>query len=315
MKAVRFHAYGDVGVLRHEDAPLPLPGEGELLVKVHAAGVNPADVQFRRGDYQAFVPLPLPFIPGWDVAGTVVAGSGGFLPGDSVFAMADMSRNGAYAEYIAVRASDVARAPARIPLEQAAGVPLAALTAWSALFDIAQVQAGQSVLVHAGAGGVGQFAIQLARRAGVRVIATASAVNHELLRRLGADVVIDYRTADFAAGLKNIDVVLDTVGGPTRERSWPVLRSGGILVAIAMPPPDEAVAQRHGVRTAMAAVRPNGERLAEIARLIDTGELNVAIDSEFALNQAADAHRRIEQGHARGKIILRIATSNHEEAP
>lgn len=306
MKAVRFHAYGDAGVLRHEDAPLPVTGEGDILIKVHAAGVNPADVQFRRGDYQAFVPLPLPFIPGWDVAGSVVVDAAGFAAGDGVFAMADMGRNGAYAEYIAVRAAHVARAPSRVPLEHAAGVPLAALTAWSALFDIAQLQAGQSVLIHAGAGGVGQFAIQLARRAGARVIATASAANHELLRRLGADVLVDYRTADFAMGLRDVDVVLDTVGGQTRERSWPTLRTGGILVAIAMPPPDAGVARQHGVRTAMAAVVPNGERLAEIARLIDAGELEVAVDSKFPLAQAADAHRRIEQGHARGKIILRV---------
>ena len=306
MKAVRFHAYGDAGVLRREDAPLPEPGDGDVLIKVHAAGVNPADVQFRRGDYQAFVPLALPFILGWDVAGSVVTGAGGFAAGEAVFAMADMNRDGAYAEYVAVRAANVARAPSRTPLEHAAGVPLAALTAWSALFDIANLQAGQSVLIHAGAGGVGQLAIQLARRAGARVIATASASNHELLRRLGADVLVDYRTADFAAGLRDVDVVLDTIGGQTRERSWPVLRSGGILVAIAMPPPDAAAAQEHGVRTAMATVVPNGERLAGIARLIDAGELEVVIDSEFPLAQAADAHRRIEQGHARGKIILRV---------
>jgi NADPH:quinone reductase-like Zn-dependent oxidoreductase len=306
MKAVRFHGYGDAGVLQYEDAPVPTPGNGELLVKIHAAGVNPADVQFRRGDYQAFVPLPLPFIPGWDVAGSVVSGAGNFRTGDLVFAMADMSRNGAYAEYIAVRTSDVARAPARLPLEHAAGVPLAALTAWKALFDIADLRNGQSVLVHAGAGGVGQFAIQLAKRAGARVIATASTPNHELLRRLGAEVLIDYRTADFAAGLKDIDVVLDTVGGQTRAKSWPVVRQGGILVAIAMPPPDAAAAERHGVRTAMLAVTPDGQRLAEIARLIDAGELQVTIDREFPLDQAAQAHRFIEQGHTRGKIILRL---------
>jgi len=309
VKAVRFHAYGDAGVLRHEDAPLPIPNDDEVLIKVHAAGVNPADVQFRRGDYQAFVPLPLPFIPGWDVAGRVADRAGGFKAGDAVFAMADMSRNGAYAEYISVRAVDVAHAPSSLPLEHAAGVPLAALTAWSALFDVGQLRAGQSVLVHAGAGGVGQFAIQLARRAGARVIATASASNHELLRRLGADVVIDYRSADFAAGLEGVDVVLDTVGGPTREKSWPVLREGGILVAIAMPPPDEAIARRRGVRTAMVTVVPNGGRLAEIARLIDAGELAVMIDSEFPLEQAEKAHRRIEQGHARGKIVLRVAAT------
>ncbi|HEU4778565.1 MAG TPA: NADP-dependent oxidoreductase [Steroidobacteraceae bacterium] len=307
MKVVRFHAYGDACVLRHENAPLPEPGEGDVLIKVHAAGVNPADVQFRRGDYQAFVPLALPFILGWDVAGSVVAGAGDFAAGDAAFAMADMNRNGAYAEYVAVRAANVAHAPTRIPLEHAAGVPLAALTAWSALFDIANLQSGQTVLIHAGAGGVGQFAIQLARRAGARVIATASAANHEMLRRLGADVLVDYRTADFAEGLRDVDVVLDTIGGQTRLKSWPVLRSGGILVAIAMPPPDAAVAQEHGVRAAMVTVLPSGDRLAEIARLIDVGELEVMIDSEFPLAQAAYAHRRIEQGHTRGKIILRVS--------
>jgi NADPH:quinone reductase-like Zn-dependent oxidoreductase len=309
MKAVRFHTYGDAGVLRCEDAPLPVALEGDLLIQVHAAGVNPADAQFRRGDYQAFAPLPLPFIPGWDVAGTVLMAppDANFRPGDRVFALADMRRQGAYAELIAVSAQHVARAPARLALEQAAGVPLAALTAWTALFDSGGLRAGQTVLVHAGAGGVGLFAVQLARRAGARVIATASAKHHELLRRLGVDVAIDYRAGDFAAGLRDVDVVLDTVGGETRERSWPVLRQGGILVAIAMPPPDALAAERHGVRTAMVAVAPNGERLAQIAHLIDAGELEVAIDSEFPLEQAGEAHRHIERGHTRGKIILRVA--------
>ncbi|HSV35014.1 MAG TPA: NADP-dependent oxidoreductase [Ramlibacter sp.] len=309
MKAVRFHAYGDAAVLRYEDAPTPLIADDELLIQVHAAGINPADTQFRRGDYQAFVPLRLPFILGWDLAGTVASVGKtvqGFQPGQRVFAMADMSRDGAYAQYIAVRAAHVAPAPARLPLEHAAGVPLAALTAWNALFDAGQLKAGQTVLVHAAAGGVGLFAVQLACRAGARVIATASAANHEGVRRLGAHVLIDYRAGDFAAGLSDIDVVLDTVGGLTREKSWPVLRRGGKLVAIAMPPPDPTVAQRYGVETAMVAVQPDGERLARIANLVDAGELEVVIDSEFPLARAAEAHRRIEQGHARGKIVLRV---------
>jgi NADPH:quinone reductase-like Zn-dependent oxidoreductase len=184
---------------------------------------------------------------------------------------------------------------------------LAALTAWKALFDDAALKAGQSVLVHAGAGGVGLFAIQLARRAGARVIATASAANHELLRQLGAHQVIDYRAGDFAAGLKDIDVVLDTVGGETRERSWPVLRPGGTLAAIAMPPPDEARARRHGVRAVPVRVQPHGERLADIARLIDAGELKVMIDRVLPLAYAAAAQRYSEERHARGKIILRVA--------
>jgi NADPH:quinone reductase-like Zn-dependent oxidoreductase len=308
VKAVRFHAYGDAGVLRCEQAPLPTTLEGDLLIQVHAAGVNPADTQFRRGDYQAFAPLPLPFIAGWDVAGSVVTAPAGsrFQPGDVVFAFADMRRPGAYAEFIAVREEHVAFAPKKIPLQQAGGVPLAALTAWTALFDSGALRAGQTVLVHAGAGGVGLFAIQLARRAGARVIATASTQHHDLLRRLGVEMPIDYRSTDFAAGLRDVDVVLDTVGGETRERSWPVLRQGGMLVAIAMPPPDALAAEKHGVRTAMVAVTPNGERLAQIARLIDKGELEVVIDSVFPLEQAAEAHRHIERGHACGKVILRV---------
>lgn len=308
MKAVRFHAYGDADVLRCEEAPLPALSEGDLLVKVHAAGVNPADAQFRRGDYQSVAPLPLPFIPGWDLAGTVVAahpGAHGFRSGDRVFAMADMRRDGAYAEYIAVRAEHVARAPARLPLEHAAAVPLAALTAWSALFDVGALRAGQKVLVHAGAGGVGLFAIQLARRAGARVIATASAANHALLLRLGAAEAIDYRSCDFASRVHDADLVLDSVAGAVRERSWSVLRPDGLLAAIAMPPPDAQRARELGVRAAMVAVQPDGARLAQIAALIDAGELEVVIDSVLPLADAAQAHRRIEERHARGKIVLR----------
>jgi NADPH:quinone reductase-like Zn-dependent oxidoreductase len=310
MKAVRFHAYGDASELRYEEAPTPVPDNGEVLIKVHSAGVNPADTQFRRGDYKDFVPLELPFIPGWDVSGTVEALGPevmSFKRGDAVFAMADMSRPGAYAEYVVVRASDLAPAPASLPPEQAAGVPLAALTAWSALFDHAPVTAGQTVLVHAGAGGVGLFAIQLARRAGARVVATASAASHEFLQQLGAHTSIDYRSSDFAAGLADIDLVLDTVGGETRVRSWPVLKPGGMLAAIAMPPPDQAIAQSYGVRTAMVAVVPNGERLRQIAALIDADELKVVIDREFALSEASAAHRYVEGRHARGKVILRVS--------
>jgi len=310
VKAVRFHDYGAADVLRYEEAPMPLLADGDLLIEVQAAGVNPADTQFRRGDYREFAPLVLPAIVGWDVAGTVArCGSevSSFKRGDAVFALADMARAGAYAQYIAVAAAHVALAPCHLALEHAAGVPLAALTAWTALFDAAQLQAGQTVLVHAGAGGVGLFAIQLARRAGAHVVTTASTANHDLLRQMSAGTVIDYRREDFAARLRDIDVVLDTIGGDTRERSWPVLRKDGVLVAIAMPPPDARAAERHGVRSATMAVAPNGSRLSEIAALIDGGELQVVIDSEFPLAQAADAHRRIEQGHARGKIVLRVA--------
>jgi NADPH:quinone reductase-like Zn-dependent oxidoreductase len=252
----------------------------------------------------------LPFILGWDVAGTVAAVGDQvrrLRPGDEVFAMADMRRNGAYAEYLVVREDEVALAPRSISPQQAAGVPLAALTAWSALFDRGRMQAGESVLIHAGVGGVGLFAVQLAHRAGARVHTTASAANHELLRELGADQTIDYHTSDFAALVKDVDLVLDTVGGETRERSWPTLRKGGTMVGIAMPPPDEAQACKCGVKAAMVTVAPDGARLAEIGALIDAGELKVVIDREFPLTETAAAHLRSQQRHARGKIVIRVA--------
>jgi NADPH:quinone reductase-like Zn-dependent oxidoreductase len=309
MKAVRIHEYGAASVLRLEEAPVPDIAADEVLVEVHAAGINPADWQFRYGYYKDFAPRPMPFILGWDVAG-VVKSTGArverWKAGDRVFAMADMSRNGAYAEFIAVRAEHLAPAPTALPLEHAAGVPLAALTAWKALFDVGQLQTGQSVLVHAAAGGVGLFAVQLAKRAGARVVATASSANSALVGSLGVDQIIDYRAVDFSQQLANVDLVIDTVGGETRARSWGVLRKSGTLVAVAMPPPDPDIALEHGVRAAMTQVRPDGQRLTEIGRLIDAGELRVLIDSEFPLEQAAAAHERSESRHAQGKIILRV---------
>jgi NADPH:quinone reductase-like Zn-dependent oxidoreductase len=288
---------------------MPRIAPEEVLVEVHAAGINPADWQFRYGYYKEYAPRPMPFILGSDFSG-VICRTGSQVSrwkvGDRVMAMADMARDGAYAEFIAVRAEHLAPAPASLPLEHVAGVPLAALTAWKALFDDGQLKAGQSVLVHAAAGGVGLFAVQFATRAGARVIATASAANAELVKSLGAGQVIDYRAVDFSKEVADVDVVLDTVGGETRDRSWSVLRKGGVLVAVAMPPPDGHVAAKHGVRAVMTAVMPDGRRLEEIGKLIDAGELRLLIDSEFPLASAAAAHERSESRRARGKIILRV---------
>lgn len=309
MKAVRVHRYGDASALCYEEAAKPQPQADEILLKVRAAGINPADCQFRAGQHRDYAPRPLPFIPGWDAAGIVEAVGARvtrFKPGEAVFAMSDMSRDGAYAEYLVLREREAAPAPRSIPLQQAAGVPLAALTAWSALFDVGSLQAGHSVLVHAAAGGVGLFAVQLARRAGARVIGTASASKHELLHELGVDTVVDYRSEDLASRVQDLDLVLDTVGGETRERSWPLLRKNGLMACIAMPPPDETIAHRYGLRCAMVAVRPDGARLAQIGQLIDAAELKVCIDREYPLSEAAAAHRYVEQRHARGKVILRV---------
>ena len=310
MRAVRIHRYGDASELRCERTPRPELRPDDLLVRVHGAGINPADWQFRRGDFAAYAPLQFPATLGWDVSGVVERvgpKTRGFSVGDAVFAMCDMSRPGAYAELVAVQDLHVAPAPHTLPLVDAAAVPLAALTAWHALFELADLRAGQTVLVHAGAGGVGQFAVQMAHLAGARVLASASRSNHALLGALGADECVDYRDADWSSALRHrCDVVLDGAGGDTRRASWPVLRPGGLMVAIAMPPIDPAEAASHGCRAALAHVKPDGQRLREIASRIDTGELRVSIDFRFPLDRAADAHVRSESRHARGKVLLTV---------
>lgn len=310
MKAVRIHDYGDRTVLRCENTPEPALQATDVLVRVHTAAVNPADCQFRRGDYRQFAPLRFPAILGWDVAGTVDrlgTEATGFRIGDPVYAMGDMTRDGAYAEYVAVHCAHVAPAPSSMTLEQAAAVPLAALTAWQSLFDLGQLQFGQSVLVTAAAGGVGQFAVQLARNAGANVIAVASPANHEFLRSLGAHACVDYTHDGWASSLRGLDLVLDGAAGATREACWPTLRPGGLLVAIAMPPVSDAGGAVFGCRGATAQVVPNGQRLRRITELIDAGKLTVAIDSVFPLEDCAAAHARSESRHARGKVLLAVA--------
>jgi NADPH:quinone reductase-like Zn-dependent oxidoreductase len=309
MKAIRFHRYGNPEELVLDDVPMPEVGPDEVLVKIHAAAVNPADFKFRAGWFKDFVPLPLPFIPGADFSGTVEKAGplvSRFKIGDEVFGMRDVQAGGSYAEYTAVRGDTLAHKPANLSHAQAAGVPLAALTAWSALFDYARIRPGQTLLVHAAAGGVGSFAVQLARQAGARVVATGSSANVELLRTLGADEVIDYRVTDFTRVLKDLDVVLDTLGGDAQTRSFGVLRSGGLLVTLQPPGVDEAMARSHGVRTALVAVSPHGGRTAELAALLQAGRLKVLIDQTFNLAEAGAAHARSESGHARGKIVLNV---------
>jgi NADPH:quinone reductase-like Zn-dependent oxidoreductase len=312
MRAIRIHEYGDASVLRCEDAREPALLPNDVLIRVHAAAVNPADCQFRRGDYRTIAPLAMPAILGWDVSGTVERLGlevTGFRIGEPVFAMCEMGRDGAYAEFVAVRAMHVAPAPRSLPLKTAAAVPLAALTAWQALFDLGQLTAGQSVLMLGAAGGVGLFAVQLAQLAGARVTATARPENHELLRSLGAERCVDYREANWNSSLRGFDLVLDGVGGTTREEAWDALREGGMLVAIAMPPADTAEAANRRCRGATAQVVPNGARLREIRAMIDAGKLKVLIDSEYPLANVEAAHRRSESRQARGKILLNVASS------
>jgi NADPH:quinone reductase-like Zn-dependent oxidoreductase len=308
MKAVRIHTYGGPEVLEYEDAPRPESQAGEVLVRVHAAGVNPLDWKVRAGRIKDFVQHKLPLIPGWDISGVVEEigpGVSQFEKGDEVFAMTDLTRDGAYAEYIAVRATALALKPKSLHHVKAAAAPLASIGAWRSLFDLGQLGAGQRVLIHGGSGGVGHFAVQLARWKGAYVFATASTANQELLRHLGAHEAIDYTKQRFEDVASNTDIVLDTVGGATQERSWQVLKEGGVLISLVQPPSQER-ANANGVRAAMVSNSPNGSSLAEIAKLIDSGMLKPTIDRVLPLSEARRAHELSESGHVRGKIVLRV---------
>jgi NADPH:quinone reductase-like Zn-dependent oxidoreductase len=311
MKAVRIHNYGGLDVLKYEDAPRPQPGAGEVLIRVEATSVNPIDWKVRAGYMKDFIPHSFPLILGWDVSGVIEevgsnpAAAGRFKKGDEVYTLPDHTRNGAYAEYIVVRESEVALKPNTLHHVRAAAVPLAALTAWQALFDTAKLQPEQRVLIHGAAGGVGHFAVQLAKWKGAHVIGTASAKNHEMLYELGADELIDYTTERFEDVARNIDVVLDTIGGETQERSWQVLKKGGILVSLVQPP-SENKAKEHGVRGIRLGARPNGQELAEIAKLIDAGKLAPVINRILPLSEARRAHELSQSDHTHGKIVLRV---------
>lgn len=305
MKAIRLHAYGGPEVLVYEDAPRPELTMGEALIHVHAAGVNPVDWKMRQnGSY------PLPFIPGWDISGEVVAVASDVTDitiGTAVYAMRNFSGGGAYAEYIAIRAAELAPKPQTLDDVHAAAVPMAALTAWQAIFDAAELSAGQTILIHGAAGGIGTFAVQLAHWKGARVIGTASAYNKDMLHDLGTDEFIDYTTARFEQVIHKVDVVLDTIGGEARERSWGVLKHGGTLVSTIPTPPSQEQAAAHHVRGFSIGVHPSRTQLLEIAQLIDTGQVKPIIQSVFPLAQARQAHEVSQQGHTRGKLVLHVA--------
>lgn len=306
--AAVIHRYGDADVISLEHRPMPQPGPDDVLVRIHAASVNPVDWKIRKGYLKDMLPHQLPLTLGWDFAGEIAAVGTqvtGWQIGDAVFARPDIVRDGSYAEYIAVRASEIARKPASLNWQEAAAVPLVALTAWQSLFEMAQLQAGERVLIHAGAGGVGNFAIQLAKVRGAHVITTTSTANVELVKSLGADEVIDYTKQDFST-LRDLDVVFDTLGGDIQLKSLATLRRGGRIVTIASPV-DAALAAQHGVTPFFCFVQPNGPQLAEIGQLADAGKLRVVIDSVFPLSEIRAAHARSETGRARGKIVIQVS--------
>ena len=310
MQAVRIHEFGGLDSLRVEDAPRPEPGECEVLVRIRAAGINPVDWKTCAGEAIATrLKDPFPFIPGWDVSGVVeAAGAGvsGLRAGDAVCGMVRWPLGGGgYAEYVAAPAEDLVPRPGTMDDAQAPGLPLAALTAWQALFDAADLQAGQTVLIHAAAGGVGHLAVQLAKWKGAYVTGTASARNEPFLRELGIDRFIDYNRTRFEDVTRDVDVVLDGVGGEIQERSWSVLKPGGMLASIRGRPDDEQAAAR-GVRARYISVRADAAQLRAIADLAAGGLLKVHVDETFPLNEVRKAHEKSKTGHTRGKVVLRI---------
>ena len=307
MKAVVVHKYGGPEVLTYQDVPKPHLEEGDVLLRVEAAGVNPGEAKIRAGDFAEYHTLP--FILGYDVAGTVAETARGVVDaqvGDAVYANCDSTRNGGYAEFVAVRASEVAPRPRTLDAVQAASVPLAGLTAWQALADVAHLAPGQRVLVHGGGGAVGSFAVQFAKVMGGEVVATASEDDLEYVREIGADTVVDYKTQRFEDYAKDMDVVLDTVGGETQARSLTVLKPGGLLVTFSAPP-DTKAAEAVGVRTHFMGVEPNAAQLGQIADLIDSGKVQTRIGLTLPLTEARQAHERLEAGGTHGKVVLTVS--------
>lgn len=331
MKAIRLHEFGGPEVLRYEDTPMPEVKPGELLVRVHAVGVNPPDWYLREGykmlppDWRP--PVPLPVIPGSDVSGVVEAVATDvrdFSVGDEVFGMIrfpSFGESAAYAEYVAAPASHLARKPVGIDHVHAAGAPMSALTAWQFLIELGHTEPNpfqpdmhrpvplndKTVLINGAAGGVGHFAVQLAKWQGARVIAVATGAHQSFLRELGADQFIDYTKSRPEEIARDVDLVLDTVGGPNTGRFLRTLKRGGALFPVFLGFSEAEEAAKLGVTVSMTQVRSNGPQLAGLRRLLDVGTVRVAVDSTFPLADARRAHERAARGHIQGKIVLTTA--------
>ena len=306
MKAIVIHQNGGPEVLKYEDAPRPQPKDDEILIRVMAAAVNPVDVAIREGRFGG---RGVPFIPGMDVAGVVEqAGSKvtRFKKGDAVYAYLSFEEQGGYAEFVLTKEDHAALKPKSIDFEHAAAVPLAATTAWQALVDKADLKADQTVLIHGGSGGVGTFAVQIAKARGAKVIATASAANQDLLKQLGVDQPIDYTTTKFEDVVKDVDIVLNGVRGDSLARSYGVVKKGGIIVSITGPP-DPAELEKHGIRGTSFGAHPDAKTLEELAKLIDSKRITPVVSAMIPLAEVAKAHEQIALQHTRGKIVLKVA--------
>ncbi|MFC4559077.1 NADP-dependent oxidoreductase [Virgibacillus kekensis] len=310
MKAIIINEYGSAENLVEKDIPKPIIADDQVLVELHATSINPIDWKLREGYLKEKLPFDFPIILGWDAAG-VIAEKGHsvteFSVGDRVFARPATTEKGTYAEYTPVDKNLLAKIPDNISFEEAAAVPLAGLTAWQCLVDFADIQSGDKVLIHAGSGGVGSYAIQLAKSFGAHVASTASGKNEDFLNELGVDAFINYQLQDFEEELENYDIVLDTMGGEIQKKSYNVLKNGGKLVSIAQPP-DEEYAATKGVKAGFEWLDPDGKKLAKIGDLMEKGTVKSHIGHTFPFSEEGlrEAHKLSETHHARGKIVIQI---------
>ncbi|KAA9005970.1 NADP-dependent oxidoreductase [Histidinibacterium aquaticum] len=308
MLAMRIHEFGPSDRLKPEDLETPEPGPGEMLVRTHAAGVNPVDYKIRAGEFPPVGEDKLPLVPGGEVSGVVDAvgeGVESFNAGATVHAMVPPGRGG-YATHVIVRPNEAAAIPEGMSWEEAASLPLAGLTAWQGLYEHGEMHSGQRVLIHGGAGGVGHLAVQIAKSAGCEVFTTARAdEDGEMLERLGADRVIDYREENFEEIATDLDLVLDTIGGDTQKRSLACLTKGGRLVGT-LGGPDEDTVKKHGVTATAFMTQPNGTQLEEMGRAFSQGTLRTNVSQTFPLEEAAKAQDTLENQHVQGKIALTV---------
>lgn len=309
MKAVAMHSFGGPEVLKYEDVPRPEPKEDQILIRVVAASLNPVDAAVRQGYVKPLTGEKFPLITGYDVAGVVEKAGAKvtkFKVGDAVYAFLSLKNGGGYAEYAVATEEEARLKAAGISFEQAAAVPLAGETAWQALIDTAKLQAGQTVLIHGGSGGVGSFAIQIAKATGAKVIATASTANQDLLKQLGADQAIDYTAAKFEDIVKDVDVVLDAVGKDVLQRSYGVVKKGGIIVTIAGRA-DKVEVEKRGIRAESIMVMPKAESLDALSKLIDAKKLTPIVSKTLPLSDAAKAQEEVARRHTRGKVVLKVS--------
>ena len=332
MKAFIVDRYGSADRVRASEVPDPEMREDDVLIEIHAAGVNPLDSKIRDGEFKLLLPYRLPLILGNELAGVVIrVGSRvrRFKPGDEVYARPDKNRIGTFAEFIAVSEDDLAIKPKSLTMEEAASIPLVGLTAWQALIEKAKLKKGQKVLIHAGSGGVGTFAIQLAKHVGATVATTTSTANIDLVRRLGADIVIDYKKDSFEEILRDCDVVLNSLDGATLKKSLRVLKPGGNLISISGPPDPEFArqlglsrilelvmrllsfrirrqAKRHQVNYSFLFMRASGDQLRQISSLIETGAICRVLDRVFPFESTKEAMAYVETGRAKGKVVVKV---------